>query len=90
MVGYASEKGRYKIIEKDGLLGAVEVDTPGNGMMKIDLYQDIRGEYFPVLIRSDQYYRVRPDNRVELVVSGTDSSSGRVVENMRPQLMKKK
>jgi len=89
MVGYISEKGSYKIIEKDGLLGAVDVDSPGDGIMRVDLYQDIRGEYFPVLTRADKYYRVRPDGKVEAVTCGADSSAGRVVENMRPKLMKR-
>lgn len=90
MVGYISEKGGYKIIEEDGLLGPVDMDSPGDGLMRVDLYQDIKGEYFPALTRSDQYYRVRPDSRVERVTLGADSSSGRVVENMRPKLMKRK
>lgn len=90
LVGYISEKGRYKIIENDGLLGPVDVDSPGDGIMRVDLYQDIKGEYFPALTRYDQYYRIRPDSRVELVTSNTDSSSGRIVENMRPKLMKRK
>jgi len=89
-VGYISEKGRYKIIEKDGLLGPVDVDSPGDGIMRVDLYQDIKGEYFPALTGHDQYYRIRPDSRVELVTSSADSSSGKVVENMRPKLMKRK
>ena len=90
MVGYISEKGKYKIIEKDGLLGPVDVDAPGEGIMRVDLYQDIKGEYFPILTRSDQIYRIRPDNRVELVTTGADSSSGKVVKNLRPKLMKQK
>jgi len=89
MVGYISEKGTHKIIEKDGILGAVDVDSPGEGIMRVDLYQDIRGEYFPALTRADQYYRVRPDSKVEMVTSGADSSSGKVVENMRSRLMKR-
>jgi ribonuclease BN (tRNA processing enzyme) len=54
MVGYISEKGDYKIIEKDGLLGAVDVDSPGEGLMRVDLYQDIKGEYFPFLKQPEQ------------------------------------
>jgi hypothetical protein len=86
MVGYKSEKGAYKIIEKDGLLGAVDVDSPGDGTMRVDLYQDIKGEYFPVLTRPDLYYRIRPDSNVEVVISTTEASVGKVVENLRPKL----
>jgi ribonuclease BN (tRNA processing enzyme) len=89
MVGYISENGSHKIIEKDGLLGAVDVESPGEGLMRVDLYQDIRGEYFPALTRSDKYYRIRPDSKVEVVASSASSSSGKVVENMRPKLMKR-
>jgi ribonuclease BN (tRNA processing enzyme) len=89
MVGYISENGSHKIIEKDGLLGAVDVKSPGEGLMRVDLYQDIRGEYFPALTRSDKYYRIRPDSKVEVVASSASSSSGKVVENMRPKLMKR-
>jgi hypothetical protein len=87
MVGYVSEKGCYKVIENDGLLGAVDVDSPGDGIMRVDLYQDIRGEYFPALTKPDQYYRVRPDSKVEVVTSTAESSSGTVVENLRSKLM---
>jgi hypothetical protein len=90
MVGYVSERGAYKIVEKDGLLGAVDVDSPGDGIMRVDLYQDIRGEYFPALTRPDLYYRVRPDSKVEVVISTAQSSVGKVVENLRPKLSGRK
>ena len=58
--------------------------------MRVDLYQDIKGEYFPALTRPDQYYRVRPDSKVELVTSTAQSSVGKVVENLRPKLSETK
>ena len=82
-VGYQSEKGAYKVIERGGLLGIVDVDHREKGLMRVDLYQDIRGEYFPVLTDPNKYYRTRPDGRIEEVTICGNRTSGRVVENIR-------
>ena len=86
MVGYRSEKGNYMVIEKDGLLGIVEAESPEEGLMRVDLYQDIRGEYFPIILDPAKYYKIRPDERVEEITIDKDSSSGRVVENVRGRI----
>jgi ribonuclease BN (tRNA processing enzyme) len=88
LVGYKSEKGAYKVIEKDELLGVVEAGNREKGLMRVDLFQDIRGEYFPILNDSDKYYTVRRDGKVEEVTIHENSSSGRVVENIRGRIKK--
>ncbi|MDY7036435.1 MAG: hypothetical protein SV375_09790, partial [Thermodesulfobacteriota bacterium] len=85
-VGYKSKKGAYKVIEKDHLLGITEFEQPGKGLMRVDLYQDLGGEYFPILNSPDQYYTCRQNGKVELVTSDENSSIGRVVENIRGQI----
>jgi len=86
LVGYQSEKGKYKLIERDNLLGVVEADAPEKELMRVDLYEDLQGEYFPMLNDSEKYYHQRADGQVEEVTIFKDSSAGKVVENLRGKL----
>jgi len=86
LVGYRSETGDYKVIEKDGLLGIVGTDEPDKGLMTVDLYQDIGGEYFPLLTDQNRSYLVREDGQVEEVTRVGNTSRGRIVENLRGEL----
>lgn len=86
LVGYKSSKGAYKVIEIGDLLGVVDSDSPEKGLMRVDLYQDILGEYFPLLTDLHKYYQPRRDGRVEEITIKKDSSSGRVVKNVRDRL----
>ena len=88
LVGYKSKDGPYKVIEKDGLLGVVHWDSPGDALMQIELYVDIAGEYFPVLEDPNKFYWSRPDGQVEEMTFNTDSSRGRVVRNLRGKIKK--
>ncbi len=81
LVGYKSESGRFKVIEDDGLLGTVAADDARDGLMRVELYQDIGGEYYPILTEPDKYYCLRQDGKVEEVTIYADASQGRVVEN---------
>jgi putative transposase len=85
-VGYKSEKGSYKVIEKDRLLGIVGSDEPQEGLMRVDLYQDLRGEYFPLLASFNKVYYIRDDERVEEKTFDSNRSSGRVVQSMRGRI----
>jgi putative transposase len=89
-VGYRSEKGAYKVIEKDGLLGVVSADDPQEGLMRVDLYQDIRGEYYPLLPGFNRVYHSRENGKVEELTLEGGRSSGRVVQNMRGKIVKNK
>jgi len=89
-VGYKSSKGPYKIISKNGLLGVVEASGPEKGLMRLDLYEDINGRYFPVLKEPNKFYRLRTDGQVEEVTVDERTSVGRLVENIRGRLEKSK
>ena len=89
LVGYKSENGAYKVIEKDDLLGIIEDGSPGRGLMKVDLFEDIGGEYFPILTDPDKRYCLRFDGQVEEITVYESSCKGRVVENIRGQIKKK-
>jgi putative transposase len=89
-VGYRSKKGAYKVIEKEGLLGVVSVDDPRKSNMRIDLYQDIKGEYYPLLSGFNTVYHSREDGKVEVVTLEGDRSLGRVAQNMRGKIVKDK
>ncbi len=81
--GYRSSKGPYKLISKNALLGVVEAADPEKGLMRLDLYEDINGRYFPVLKEPNKFYRVRTDGQVEEVTVEATSSYGRRVESVR-------
>lgn len=83
LVGYRSGKGAYKVVEKDGLLGIVTLDQPGRALMRVELYEDLGGEYFPILACSKAFYRRREDGKVERVIQEGDSSRGKVVKDIR-------
>jgi len=85
-VGYKSDKGAYKVIEKDRLLGIVGSDDPQAGLMRVDLYQDLRGEYFPLLSSFNKVYYIREDERVEEQTFDSNRSSGRVVQSVRGRM----
>lgn len=90
LVGYESGNGAYKVIEKDDLLGVVEFDYPGKSLMRVDLLQDVGGEYLPLLTDVTKYYHRRKDGKVEEVTVDEQSSAGRVVENLRGRIGTKK
>lgn len=89
LVGYRSKSGAYKVIEMDGLLGIVESVSPEKGIVRVDLFQDVGGRYFPILTDPDKYYCQRQDGRVEEVTVNENSSTGRVVENIRDRITNK-
>jgi ribonuclease BN (tRNA processing enzyme) len=87
-IGYRSRNGAYKVISKNGLLGVVEAAGPEKGLMRLDLYEDINGGYFPVLKEPNKFYRLRTDGQVEEVTVDATTSFGRRVESMRAQVRK--
>ncbi len=89
-VGYRNEKGAYTVYEKDGLLNVSIKEDPGLGkpLYKVDMYEDISGEYFPRIEGGDAFYFKRKDGQVELVEITEAGSRGKVVENQRDKLAK--
>ena len=62
----------------------MDADHPEKGLIRMDLYQDVGGEYFPpILDDPNKYYCLRQDGKVEEVTFDENSSIGRVVENIR-------
>ncbi|MBN2418486.1 MAG: hypothetical protein JXL81_03810 [Deltaproteobacteria bacterium] len=86
LVGYKSEKGPYKVIEKGGLLGIVERNSPLKGIMNVELFEEINSEYFPLLNAADEYYRQRPDGRIEKIKYSINTTFGQVVESVRGKI----
>jgi len=54
--------------------------------MRVDLYQDIKGEYFPILLEPDRWYRPRPDGKVEEFIIRKRSTRGKVVNSLRGRI----
>ena len=89
-VGYRNEKGAYTVYENDGLLSVSLKEDPelGKPFYKIDMYEDISGEYFPIIEGADTFYVKRKDGKVEFVERTEDGSRGKVVENLRDKFAK--
>jgi hypothetical protein len=87
MVGYRSEKGEYKVIERDGVLGIEDARSAEKGIMRVDLYEDVGGGYFPVLKNPARFYNIRLDGLVEEVTMREGSSSGVVVKSRRGKIL---
>ncbi|MFH1490723.1 MAG: hypothetical protein ABII06_17580 [Pseudomonadota bacterium] len=86
LVGYKSKKGAYKVTEKDGLLGVEKAGNDEDGLMRVDLYQDICGEYFPLLTDAKKCYAARTDGRIEERTVYEDRTTGVVVQNIRGKI----
>jgi len=86
MVGYRAPEGAYKVIERDGILGIVEAECEEQGLMRVDLFEDIGGEYFPLLKETHRFYTVRADGQVEEITLKKRSSRGVVVKGMRGKI----
>jgi ribonuclease BN (tRNA processing enzyme) len=89
LVGYRAENGAYKVIGNNGLLGIAEAGGPEKELLKVDLFEDIRGEYYPLLEDTKKSYVIREDGKVEEVTRLQDSSKGRVVQDLRGTLKTK-
>ncbi|MEW5946686.1 MAG: hypothetical protein AB1742_10855 [bacterium] len=86
-VGYRRKNGRHRVFRDEGLL---EMDEGAGGgadeVMRVDLYEDIGGQYFPMLESEGERYIVRPDGKVERASFDEKGSSGVVVENLRGKI----
>ena len=86
LVGYKSENGPFKVIEKGGLLGIAEINSPEKGIMNVALFEEINGEYFPLLTEADEYYLQRPDGKIEKIRMTRDKTYGEVVKSIRGKI----
>ncbi len=87
-VCFCNDNGRHSVYERDLVLSLCSDPYRGEGNLvaHVDIYEDIDGQYLPMLPAGESYYRRRPDGKVELVEHSANSSSGRVVEDQRPRL----
>jgi len=91
-VGYRSDKGRYRVYEKSGLLTVSTEEKNGDGaslLYRVDLYEDIAGRYFPKIEDSNARYLRRRDGKVERIEFTKEGSSGTVVEDQRGRVSRK-
>ena len=82
-VGYKNPEGRYAVMEDDGILDVVSAGGSGDELFRVDLYEDIGGEYFPRLDPSEGQYSRRADGKVELMKFADSGSVGKVVKGCR-------
>ena len=74
-VGYRSDNGAFKVIEQEGLLGVVPLDHPSPALMQVDLYEDVNGDYLPILCG---HRRLLPPSR------GRKGRAGEPSEGLEP------
>lgn len=87
-VGFKNPHGQYRVIRKEGILDVLPVtqSTSFHVIMVVDLFEDVRGRWLPVLTDPRQRYMVRPDGQVERVTYGPEGSSGVIEKDLRPTL----
>jgi hypothetical protein len=90
-VGYKDERGRYTVYNNNGILSLSADNGPQTGtlLFNVDLYEDISGRYFPKLEEKDSVYIKRRDGHVELVRIAKEGSRGEIVNDSRPELLKR-
>jgi len=86
-VCFRNHIGRHSIYESDSVLSLSTDPFRGETLLAhVDVYEDFHGQYLPRLPEGDDHYRLRPDNRIELVTFTENGSSGTSVEDQRPRL----
>lgn len=88
---FRSEGGSHAIYERDGILFLSSDPYRGSSRLvcSVEIYEDIGGEYFPLLEDKNSFYRRRPDGRVERITMGENDSRGEIACNQRPRLSKR-
>lgn len=91
-VGYKNENGKYAVYEENDILHISKIDKIGSHVVlyRIDLFEDIAGQYFPKLEDLHTEYQERSDGKIELITFSPEGSLGRVVECQRDKLCKSK
>jgi len=92
LVGYRNPEGGYAIIAGDKCLVIKSRDEvrPSEILATLDLYEDLRGGYYPKLKDEEERYYVRPDGKIELLRLDENGSTGTVVVNCRALLRNSK
>jgi ribonuclease BN (tRNA processing enzyme) len=89
-VCFRNDSSPHAVFERDGILFLSTDPYRGNARLicHVEIYEDIRGEYFPKLDDDTTFYNLRPDGRVERITMGDTTSRGEIASNQRPRLTK--
>lgn len=86
-VGYRAANGDVSVCETAGCLHlSKNGDGPSRELYKVKLYEDVGGQYFPMLEVEGAKYVQRDDGRVELVEITESGSVGRISVDQRERL----
>jgi len=85
--GYRHAQGRHFVYVKGGYHSVSEGPNAEQGelLFRVNLFEDVGGQYLPCLNDADRFYITRPDGKVEHVSRHADGMRGRVVEDLRAQ-----
>jgi hypothetical protein len=83
--GHKNPDGRFHIYEDNGYHSISDGPDPGKGelLFRVNLFEDVGGNYLPCHTSEDQFYHLRTDGSVELIRRSPEGSHGRVVEDLR-------
>ncbi len=87
-LGFEEDGGEHLLIkEKPGVYDVFHesetIPDKAEIIKKIKLYEDINGDYFPVLSSENEEYIVRPDGRVEHQIHTETGTKGKIVKGQR-------
>lgn len=91
-VGYKARDGAYRIVSRDGILDIVSTGTRTDGktLMRVNLYSDIKGRYFPKIEKPNRYYQEGPTGTVYLVTQDRNGGKMKRVESIRGRIPERK
>ena len=90
-IGYRNPHGLFAVVSGDrGLAVRPRNELRASDIMfTVDLFQDIKGGYYPRHNDATEQYLVRPDGSVELLQFAETGSRGRIVTDLRPELARR-
>lgn len=85
--GHRHEEGRHYVYAKNGYhcVSDGANDDQGELLFRVNLFEDVSGQYVPCLVGEDQFYMTRPDGKVEFVSRHEAGMRGRLVADLRTQ-----
>ena len=85
--GYRHAAGRHFVYAKAGYQSVSDGECGDQGelLFRVNLFEDVTGQYVPCLADADQHYMARADGKVECVSRLAEGLRGRVVEDLRAQ-----
>jgi len=85
--GHKHIEGRHYVYEKNSYHSVSDGPDPEQGdlLFRVNLFEDVSGQYVPCLEGEDHFYMTRPDGKLEYVARNKDGLRGKLVDDLRSQ-----